>query len=385
MNRSWNCFGKCIPALLLMVMLVGCDHKAVPIRIGHASPLSGNQAETGIDQMRGAQLAVEEINRNGGILGRTVELLALDDKADPKEATSVAHRLSADQSVVAVVGHLNSGCSIPASKVYNDNGLAMITPVSTSDKLTQQGYRNVFRVCIRNSDQGPAAAYFAINTLVKKRFYIIDDKSAYGAGISDEFEKAAKELNGTIVGRASITEGETDFMAVLTTLKGKEIDFIYFGGMYPEGALLLKQARELGISVPFLSGDGMYSQKLIEIGGDAIEGSIVTHIAPLESKDEKTKAFFEAFRRSFKEEVKVYAPLSYDSVMIIAQAIKEAGSTERSKVVQQMHLPGFSHTGVIGTTRFDEKGDTLNKIPFFYRVEKGKFVLMNTKTATLDK
>ncbi|HID28399.1 MAG TPA: branched-chain amino acid ABC transporter substrate-binding protein, partial [Desulfobacterales bacterium] len=161
----------------------GCGSKVAPIKIGSASPLSGNQAQTGIDQMRGALLAVEELNQKGGILGRKVELVDLDDKADPREANSVAQKLGADKEVVAVVGHLNSGCSIPASKIYHDNGLAMITPVSTSDKLTQQGFDNVFRVCIRNSDQGPAAAKFVIEKLGKKNFYILDDKTAYGAGI----------------------------------------------------------------------------------------------------------------------------------------------------------------------------------------------------------
>jgi len=361
--------------IAVMLTVCGCGQKSTAIKIGHASPLSGNQAETGIDQLRGAQLAVEELNKAGGILGRKIELVALDDKADPREANSVAHRLAADSAVVAVVGHLNSGCSIPASKIYHDNGLAMITPVSTSDTLTQQGFENVFRVCIRNSDQGPAAATFAIEGMGKKNFYVIDDKTAYGAGIADEFEKAVQRQGGILQGRASITEGDTDFRAMLTPLRGKPIDFIYFGGMYPEGALLLKQARELGIAAPCLSGDGMYSQKLIEIAGQAAEGSIVTHIAPLEAENAKTRAFFQSFEGKFGENVKVYAPLSYDCVMIIADAIKRCGSLDRSKIIQTLHAADFSHEGVLGTTRFDKSGDTLNKTPFFYRVEKGRFIL----------
>jgi branched-chain amino acid transport system substrate-binding protein len=349
----------------------------VPIKIGNASPLSGNQAETGIDQMRGAQVAIDELNQKGGILGRQVELVTLDDKADPKEANSVAQRLAADPDVVAVVGHLNSGCSIPASKIYHENSLAMITPISTSDALTQQGFRNVFRVCIRNSDQGPAAARFAMQKLGKMNFFIIDDKTAYGAGLADEFEKAAKELGGNVSGRASITEGETDFRAVLTPLRDKPIDFIYFGGMYPEGALILKQARELGISAPCLSGDGMYSPKLIEIAGPAATGSIVTHIAPLEAKNATAKAFFDRFRGKYGEDVKVYAPLSYDCVMIIAQAITDSGKAERNAIIETLHSAGFNHEGIIGTTRFDDKGDTVNKHPYFYEVKDGRFVLCN--------
>ena len=362
---------------------LGCDKKtaptrdAAPIKIGHVSPLTGNQAETGIDQMRGAQLAVDELNKAGEILGRKIELVAYDDKADPKEANSAAKKLSADSAVVAVVGHLNSGCSIPASKIYHDNGLAMITPVSTSDKLTQQGFENVFRVCIRNSDQGPAAAKFAITKLGKTRFYILDDKSAYGAGIADEFEKAAKMLGGTIVGRDSITEGDVDFRGVLTKLQGKAIDFVYCATMYPEASLMLKQAKELGVDAPFLGGDGLYSTKLIEIAGDAAEGTIVTHIAPLAAKSEKAKLFFSTFRAKFGEDVKVYAPLSYDCVKIIAAAMERAGSTKRADIIRELHSPTFSYDGILGTTRFDEHGDTLNKHPYFYKVQDGEFVLAN--------
>lgn len=370
-------------SVIVWLTLSGCAKKTdptedtAPIKIGHVSPLTGNQAETGIDQKRGAELAVAELNEAGGILGRKIELVAYDDKADPKEANSAAKKLSADSAVVAVVGHLNSGCSIPASKIYHDNGLAMITPVSTSDTLTQHGFENVFRVCIRNSDQGSAAARFAITELGKTRFYILDDKSAYGAGIAGEFEKAAKTLGGTIVGRDSITEGDVDFRGILTKLQGKAIDFIYFGGMYPEGSLLLKQAKELGVDAPFLSGDGMFSTKLTEIAGPSAEGTIVTHIAPLEAKNEKAKEFFSAFRTKFGEDVKVYAPLSYDCVKIIAAAMERAGTTERADIIRELHSPTFAYDGVLGTTRFDEHGDTLNKNPYFYKVQSGKFVLAN--------
>lgn len=364
-----------LAAAMLALGVGGCGRRAAPIKIGHSSPLSGNQAETGIDQERGAQLAVEEINQAGGILGRKVELVALDDKADPREANNVAQRLAADPAMVAVVGHLNSGCSIPASSIYHDNGLAMITPVSTSDKLTQQGFDNVFRVCLRNSDQGPAAARFVIQKLGKKRFFVLDDKTAYGSGLAGEFERAAKEMGATLLGRDSITEGDTDFRGILTKLRNLEIDFIYFGGMYPEGSLILKQAKELGVAAPFLSGDGMFSPKLIEIAGPAAEGSIVTHIAPLEAKDEKTKAFFTRFRERFGGDVKVYAPLSYDCVMIVAAALRRAGTVSREAVIRELRAPDFSYDGVLGTTRFDKNGDTFNREPYFYRVEGGRFLL----------
>lgn len=364
-----------VVATLVGSALTACSQRASSIKIGHVSPLSGNQAETGIDQMRGAQLAVEELNQSGGILGMKIEFVALDDKADPREANNVAQRLAADTAVVAVVGHLNSGCSIPASKIYYDNGLAMITPASCSDKLTQQGFTNVFRVCIRNSDQGPGAAQFAIQKLGRKTFYVLDDKTAYGAGIADEFVKAAAAMGANILGRDSITEGDTDFQAILTALRGKALDFIYFGGMYPEGALMMKQAKALGVTAPFLGGDGLFSPKLIEVAGEAAEGSIVTHIAPLEAKNEKARKFFASFKERYGEDVKVYAPLSYDCVMMVAAALKQAGVATREAVIREMQKRDFSYDGVIGTTRFDGKGDTVNKTPFYYMVRGGRFVL----------
>jgi len=370
-----------IAMLLSFNLIIGCgeekDGEEKVVIIGLAGPLSGSQSQIGIDMRDGAELAVEDLNQQGGILGEyRVELIALDDKADPKEAVSVAQELSANKDIIAVVGHLNSGCSIPASNVYHDNELVMITPISTADELTQQGFDNIFRVCIRNSDQGPAAAKLAIEKLGKSNFYILDDKSAYGAGIANEFEKEAKKIGGTIIGRDSITEGETDFSAVLTKLKGKTIDMIYFGGMYPEGSLLVKQARELGIDAPLLGGDGLYAPKFIEVAKEAAEGSVVTHIAPLKATNAKAEKFFSDFKSRFGHDVLVYAPLSYDAVMIIAAAIEQSGKIDGKTVIETLHAPNFSYSGVIGTTQFDEKGDTLNKKPYFYVVRNGQFQLI---------
>lgn len=365
--------------LLAVLALTGCRPSVAPIKIGLAAPLSENQAESGGDLRDGALLAVEELNRAGGLLGRPVELVELDDRADPKDANNVAQRLAADPTVVAVVGHLNSGCSIPASKIYHDHGMAMITPVSTSDKLTEQGYENVFRICIRNSDQGPAAAHFAIEGRGKRRFFLIDDKTAYGAGITGEFDKAARELGGEIIGRDSISERETDFRPLLTRLRGKDLDFIYFGGMYPEGALLLKQAKELGVTAPILSGDGMFSPELIRLAGDAAEGTIVTHIAPIEPENERQKGFFSAFQSRYGHNVKVYAPLGYDCVMVIAEAVRLEKVADRDAVVRAMRAPDFQYDGVLGVTRFDAQGNSLRRIPYFYEVRRGEFVLCRAK------
>jgi len=251
----------------------------------------------------------------------------------------------------------------------------MITPISTADELTQQGFNNVFRICIRNSDQGPAAAKFAMDNLGKTSFFILDDKSAYGAGLADEFQKEANKIGATIVGRDSITEGETDFRAILTKLKGEQIDMIYFGGMYPEGALLVKQAQELGLNAPLLSGDGLFAPKFIEIAKEAAEGCVATHIAPLKATNEKAKKFFSDFKSRFGHDVLVYAPLSYDCVMIIAEAIEKNAGIDRDAVIQKLRGSDFSHSGVIGTIQFDENGDTLSKNPYFYTVRDGEFQL----------
>jgi branched-chain amino acid transport system substrate-binding protein len=348
-------------------------NKLVPIIIGTVAPLSGDQAQTGEDLARGVEIAVEELNSSGGLLGKHVKLIKLDDRADPKEATSCASKLIADPNVIGVIGHLNSGCSLPASVIYHRAQMPMITPVSTADELTAQGYREIFRVVLRNSDQGPAAAEFASQHLNAKRAAIVDDKTSYGKGISQAFKKKALKLGIEIVAEESFKVGEKDFSTIVTKLVAQKPDIIYAGAMYPEGALLMKQGRIRGLKATVISGDGFFAPKLMELGGDSVEGTFVSFLAPPWEETESALKFISRYKEKYNDTVKTYSPLAYDATMVLAEAIRKAGKVDRATLVKALHDKDFSWRGISGHFSFDENGDIKIKTPHFYKVDNGKF------------
>ncbi|MCX7918810.1 MAG: branched-chain amino acid ABC transporter substrate-binding protein [bacterium] len=342
------------------------------IRIGFAAPLTGDQAEIGIDMKNGVLMAIEEANAAGGVLGKKLELVPMDDKHDPKEAVAVAQKLITDPTVVAVVGHLNSNCSIPASKKYHEAQLAMITPSSTNPELTLQGYPEIFRMCATDSFQGPFGAEFAIKELGKKRIAILHDKSQYGQGLAEEFRKGVHQLGLKEILFEGITQGDRDFTAILTKIKSKNPDLVYFGGMYPEAGLLAKQMKELGMQTQFMGGDGLYVPGFLDIAGKAAEGTIITFSVPSWDKVETAKQFINKFTAKYGA-IKTYAPFAYDAANIIIDAIKRAGTTDRAAVVKAIRETK-DFNGVVGITNFDEHGDTTNKAMYVYIVKEGKFV-----------
>ncbi|MDI6783938.1 MAG: branched-chain amino acid ABC transporter substrate-binding protein [bacterium] len=360
--------------VIIGLWLSGCaQQQSNVIRIGVVAPLTGDQAEIGIDLKNGAVMAVEEANAAGGILGKKLELVPMDDKHDPKEAVAVAQRLITDPAVVAVVGHLNSNCSIPASKKYHDAQMTMITPSSTNPELTKKGYPEIFRVCATDAFQGPFGAEFAIKQLGKKRIAILHDRSQYGQGLAEEFRKAVNRLGLKELVFEGITQGDRDFAAILTKVKSLNPDLLYFGGMYPEGGLLSKQMRELGIKTQFMGGDGLYVPGYIKIAGKNAEGTIMTFLAPPWDEFPAAKEFVAKFVPQYGE-IKTYAPFAYDAANIIIDAINRAGSTDRAAIVKAVRETK-DFNGVVGVINFDEKGDTTNKAMFIYTVKKGKFVL----------
>ncbi len=354
--------------------LMSCSGEPTVIKFGSVQPLTGPQAEMGQDLANGQRLAVEEANARGGVLGKRLELVVMDDMADPKEAVSAANKLVSDPGVVAVVGHLNSGATIPASTIYNAAGVCMITPAATNPKVTQQGFRNVFRACITDAVQGPIAADFAIDTLGVTTMCVLHDKTAYGQGLAEQFRDRALERGVTVHLFEGIIEGDRDFSAVLTRIKTHGPDLIYFGGMYPEGGLLVKQARNLGIQATFMTGDGCYNPEFMEIGGPESEGAIVSFLAPPWEDQPQAVEFVRRFRERFGQPVKTYAPFGYDCVNILIDAIVRAGKADRQSIIEAMREPGFRHDGVIGGTQFDDNGDTRNVILFFYVVKDGELV-----------
>jgi branched-chain amino acid transport system substrate-binding protein len=331
------------------------------VKIGHVGPTSGGIAHLGKDNENGAKMAIDELNAKGvKIGGKTVkfELLTEDDAGDPKQGTTVAQKL-ADQKVRGVVGHLNSGTSIPASKIYSDAGIPQISPSATNPKYTRQGYKTTFRVVADDVHLGGTLGKYAVNTLKGKSIAVIDDRTAYGQGVADEFEKAVKAGKGTVVGREFTTDKATDFMSILTTLKAKKPDIVFFGGMDAVAGPMLRQMKSLGINAKFMGGDGICSSELAKLAGDAMADNQV-YCAEAGGVEGQQKAGMEAFKTKFKAkfgaDVQLYAPYVYDSVNLMVAAMVKADSSDPAK-----YLPVLAKTsnyqGVTGPISFDEKGD----------------------------
>ncbi|KJK24127.1 branched-chain amino acid ABC transporter substrate-binding protein [Burkholderiaceae bacterium 16] len=329
----------------------------VVVKIGHAAPLTGGIAHLGKDNENGARLAVEEVNKAGlEVNGKKVklELVGEDDAGDPKTGTAVAQKL-VDAKVVAVVGHLNSGVSIPASKIYSDAGIVQISPSSTNPDYTKQGFKTTFRVVATDAQQGPALANYATKSLHAKSVAIVDDATAYGKGLADEFEKTAKASGVNVVAREATNDKATDFKAILTKIKGKKPDVIMYGGMDATGGPFAKQAKELGITSKIVGGDGVCTDKVAELAGDAVQNIICSEAGLALSKMEQGADFDKRYQARFNAPVQIYAPFTYDAVMVIVDAMKRANSTEPAAILVEM--PKTNYKGLIGNIAFDEKGD----------------------------
>jgi branched-chain amino acid transport system substrate-binding protein len=375
-------------ALITAALLAACGKETPPpapkaeapkapetltVKIGSASPLTGPQAHIGIDIRNGVQLAIEDANAaNVDIGGKKVkfELVAEDDEANPTKATTVAQKL-ADAKVAAVVGHFNSGASIPASKIYSDAGIPQISPSSTNPKYTEQGFKTTFRVVAHDGQQGPTLARFAAKTLQAKSVAVIDDSTAYGQGLADNFEATAKSLGIKVVAREHTTDKDTDFKAILTKIKGKKPDLIMFGGIDPQAAPMVKQMKDLGIKASFIGGDGMQTPNFIKLAGDASEGAMASIPGLPKEQMPGGKAFLEKYKAKFNQEVELFAPMGYDAVMVFIDAMKRAGSVEPARFLPELGKTNYE--GVIGPIAFDEKGDLRNGPITIYVVKGGKW------------
>ena len=334
------------------------------VKIGHVAPLSGPQAHYGKDNENGARMAVEELNAQGFTMGGKkvkFELLAEDDAADPKQGTAAAQKLM-DSKVSGVVGHLNSGTSIPASKIYSDAGVPQVSPSATNPKYTRQGYKTTFRLVADDVHLGGTLGKYAVNQLKGKSIAVIDDRTAYGQGVADEFEKGVKGAGGKTVAREFTNDKATDFTAILTAVKAKKPDVIFFGGMDAVAGPMIRQAKQLGINAKFMGGDGICSGELTKLAGGAIADNqvVCAEAGGVEGAQKKGLDDFKArFKAKFNADVQIYAPYVYDSVNVLVAAMQKAGSSEPAK-----YLPVLAKTsgynGVTGTISFDEKGDIKN-------------------------
>jgi branched-chain amino acid transport system substrate-binding protein len=347
------------------------------VKIGHVAPLTGSIAHLGKDNENGARLAVEEINAQGlTIDGHKIqlELDAQDDAADPKTGTAVAEKLVEDH-VVAVVGHLNSGVSIPASKIYSDAGIVQISPSSTNPGYTQQGFKTTYRVVATDAQQGPALANYATKVLGAKRIAIVDDSTVYGKGLADEFAKAAEASGAKIVAREATNDRATEFQAVLRKIKRVQPDVIMFGGMDATGGPFTKQAAALGIRAKILGGDGVCTDKVGELAGTAVQNLVCSEAGLALSKMDKGADFEKKYVDRFHTPVQIYAPFTYDAVYVIVDAMKRANSIEAPKVLAAM--PSTDYNGVIGHIAFDDKGDLKESAITLYDFKDGKKAVLD--------
>ncbi|PZQ66997.1 MAG: branched chain amino acid ABC transporter substrate-binding protein [Variovorax paradoxus] len=333
------------------------------VKIGHVGPTSGAIAHLGKDNELGAKMAIEDLNAKQLKIGDKVakfELVAEDDAGDPKQGTAVAQKL-VDEKVNGVVGHLNSGTTIPASKLYSDAGIPQISPSATNPKYTRQGFKTAFRVVADDTQLGGTLGKYAVETLKGKNIAVIDDRTAYGQGVAEEFEKAAKAAGGTIVGHEFTTDKSTDFNAILTKLKGAKPDILFFGGMDAVGGPMLKQVKQLGLNVKFMGGDGLCTGELAKLAGDAIGEDMVV-CAEAGGVDGDFKAPLDKFKADFKTkngvDVQIYAPYVYDAVNVLADSMVRVGKT--------------NYKGVTGPIAFDEKGDIKNGALTLYTYKGGQ-------------
>lgn len=350
---------------------------ALVVKIGHAAPLTGPQAHLGKDNENGVRLAIEDLNAKGiSIGGQKVqfELESEDDQADPRIATTVAQKFI-DDKVSGMIGHLNSGTTIPASRIYNDAGLVQISPSATNPKYTQQGYKNAFRVMANDVQQGRVLGQFAVNDMKAKKIAIIDDRTAYGQGIADEFEKAAKAAGATIVVHEFTNDKASDFTAILTKIKGIAPDLVFYGGMDGQGAPMVKQLQTLGLKAQFLGGDGIYTAEFMKLAGAAAEG--VTASLPGVPLNQMPKGadFKQRFETKYGK-IQLYAPYCYDAMMVLAEAMQRANSIESAKYLPEIVKTNYS--GVTANIKFDDKGDLQGGAITVYRVVKGEWQALKT-------
>jgi branched-chain amino acid transport system substrate-binding protein len=368
---------KMLPIVAAAIAFVAGTASAqdLVVKIGHVGPTSGSIAHLGKDNENGARMAIEDLNAKGLMIGgkkAKFELLAEDDAGDPKQGTAAAQKL-VDAKVNGVIGHLNSGTSIPASKIYSDAGIPQISPSATNPKFTRNGYKTTFRVVADDVHLGGTLGRYAVKQLKGKSIAVIDDRTAYGQGVADEFEKGVKGAGGKTVAREFTNDKATDFTAILTSIKAKKPDVVFFGGMDAVAGPMMRQMKQLGIKAKFVGGDGICSSELPKLAAGTMEdGQVVcAEAGGVEGTAKKSMdEFYAAYKKKYNDDVKVYAPYVYDATMVMAAAMVKAGSAEPAK-----YLPVLAKTdgykGVTGTIGFDAKGDIKNGALTLYTYKGG--------------
>ncbi|MGH8777956.1 branched-chain amino acid ABC transporter substrate-binding protein [Paraburkholderia sp.] len=362
--------------VIIASMSISCQADQI-VKIGHVAPLTGGLAHLGKELENGAQLAVEEINAKGLFVGGERITLVLDnqdDGGDPRQGTQVAQKMI-DDGVVAVVGHLNSGVNIPASRLYNDAGITNITPAATNPQLTLQGFKVTYRVVGTDAQQGPALARYAHSSMAIKTVAVVDDSTAYGQGLANEFEKTAATLGIKVVSHDATNDKATDFKAVLTKIKGERPDAIMYGGMDATGGPFARQARALGINAKVLLGDGACTGNLVDLAGAATDSVVCSEAGLALERMPRGQEFAKKYEARFKRPIELYAPYSYDAVYVIVDAMKRANSVKASAILAAM--PKTDYNGIIGKIEFDSKGDLAHPTISLYDYKSGQKSLLD--------
>jgi len=363
---------------LLVLAAMPPAQAQVEVRIGSASPLSGPGAHQGKDIENGARMAIDDLNAQGfAVGGKKVRwvLRTEDDASDPKTGAAVAQKL-VDARVAGVVGHLNSGTTVPASKIYHDAGIPQISPAATTPLYTNQGFRTAFRVVASDQLVGRTLASYAVTVLGAKKIAVIDDRTAFGQGLADEFNRAVRRAGAAkIVSRQFTNDKASDFTAILTQIRGQDPDVIFYGGMDAVAGPMLKQMKALGLRARLVSGDGICSEKLPQLAGDALgEDKVICVVAGGVTGPEEARyaAFVARYQQRYKIALQTYAPYAYDATMVLASAMQQAGSSEPAKYLPV--LAKIRYQGITGTIAFDAKGDLRDAALTLYTYRQGKKV-----------
>ena len=350
------------------------------VKIGHVAPMSGAQAHYGKDNENGARMAVEDLNTQNIVIGGKKikwELAAEDDAADPKQGTAAAQKLC-DAKVAGVVGHLNSGTTIPAAKVYNDCGIPHITGAATNPNLTKPGYKTTYRIISNDNALGAGLAFYAADTLKLKRVAVIDDRTAYGQGVADVFKKIAASKGITVVDEQFTTDKATDFMAILTSIKAKNPDGIFFGGMDPQGGPMLRQMEQLGLgNVKYFGGDGICTSELAKLaaGAKTLENVVCAEGGASLGKMPGGEAWKKRYDAKYPNQFQVYSPYTYDATFVLVDAMKRANSVDPKVYTPKLIETNFQ--GVTAKIAFEPNGELKNPAITLYTYKDGKKTPLN--------
>jgi branched-chain amino acid transport system substrate-binding protein len=370
---------KLVAAAALATIAGIASAQDMVVKIGHVAPISGSQASYGKDNENGARMAIEDLNAKGVVIGGKkvkLELVAEDDGADPKQGAAVAQKLC-DAKVAGIAGHLNSGTTIPAAKIYNDCGIPHVTPSATNPNLTKPGYKTTFRLLANDNALGAGLAFYAADALKLKRIAIIDDRTAYGQGVAAVFKKTAGEKGITIVDEQFTTDKSVDFMSILTAIKSKNPDGIFYGGMDPQAGPMLRQMEQLGLNVKYFGGDGICTMDLIKQSGGAktLDNVVCAEGGASLAKMPGGTEWKKRYDAKYPGQFQVYSPYTYDAVNVLVAAMVAAGSAD-----PKVYLPKLAATNYKGITtnvQFEANGELKNPAMTLYTYKGDKKIALN--------